>query len=98
MASRYYTKPGGLFFAATINRTLKALALAKFGAEYVLGWVPPGTHDWNKFVTPREFARHLETAGLEVTETKGVVFDPLAWAWKASSDTDVNYMIAARQG
>lgn len=96
-ASAALLKPGGLFFAATINRTLKALALAKLGAEYVLGWVPPGTHDWQKFVTPREFARHLDTAGLTVTDTQGIVFDPLAWAWRSSRDTDVNYMIVARR-
>ncbi len=89
-------RPGGLLFAATINRTLKALALAKIGAEYVLGWVPPGTHDWQKFVTPRELHRLLEGAGLAVEAMKGAVFDPLAWAWRLSSDTDVNYMVAAR--
>lgn len=88
-------EPGGLLFVATIARTLKALALAKFGAEYLLRWIPPGTHDWNKFVSPRELSNEIEAADLSVLETQGVSFDPLAWRWRLSSDTDVNYMLAA---
>lgn len=90
-------KPGGLLVLATIARTLKALALAKFGAEYLLGWVPPGTHDWTKFVTERELAREVEECGLTVIATRGVTFDPLAWEWRATRATDVNYMLAARK-
>lgn len=88
-------KPGGLFFVATISRTMKSLALAKFGAEYVLKWIPPGTHDWNKFVSPQALSAEMEGTGLSVLETQGVSFDPLGWRWRLSSDTDVNYMIAA---
>jgi 2-polyprenyl-6-hydroxyphenyl methylase/3-demethylubiquinone-9 3-methyltransferase len=90
-------EPGGLLFAATINRTLKSLALAKFGAEYVLGWIPRGTHDWNKFVSPVILHSELEDAGLAILKTQGVTFDPLAWDWRLSSDTDVNYMVVARK-
>ena len=88
-------KPGGLMIVATLNRTLKALALAKFGAEYVLGWLPRGTHDWNRFVTPNELRAMLEKAGLKPLKTQGVEFNPLGWDWRLSSDTDVNYMIVA---
>jgi 2-polyprenyl-6-hydroxyphenyl methylase/3-demethylubiquinone-9 3-methyltransferase len=88
-------KPGGCMVVATLNRTLKSLALAKIGAEYVLRWLPPGTHDWNRFVTPSELQHHLEMAGLGVTRTLGVEFDPLRWEWRLSSDTDVNYMVVA---
>ena len=86
-------KPGGCMVVATLNRTLKSLALAKIGAEYVLRWLPPGTHDWNRFVTPAELQHHLEGAGLGVTRMQGVEFDPLRWEWRLSSDTDVNYMV-----
>jgi 2-polyprenyl-6-hydroxyphenyl methylase/3-demethylubiquinone-9 3-methyltransferase len=88
-------KPGGLMFIATLNRTLKSLALAKIGAEYVLRWLPAGTHDWNRFVAPRLLQAMLEEAGLKVMKTQGVSFDPLAWEWRLSSDTDVNYMVVA---
>jgi 2-polyprenyl-6-hydroxyphenyl methylase/3-demethylubiquinone-9 3-methyltransferase len=88
-------KPGGLMFVATINRTLKAFALAKLGAEYVLGWIPRGTHDWRKFVSPQNLRAGLEEAGLETLKIQGVAFDPLAWNWRLSSDTDVNYMAVA---
>lgn len=88
-------KPGGLMFVATINRTLKALALAKLGAEYVLGWIPRGTHDWRKFVEPKRLSAGAERAGLEILKIQGVAFDPLAWNWRLSSDTGVNYMAVA---
>ena len=88
-------KPGGLMVVATLNKTLKSLMLAKIGAEYVLRWLPPGTHDWTRFVEPRRLHAMLEEAGLKVLKTQGVVFDPLAWAWKLSADTDVNYMVVA---
>ncbi len=88
-------KPGGLTIVATLNKTLKALALAKFGAEYVLGWLPRGTHDWNRFLTPAELRAMLEDTGLSVLKTQGVSFNPLAWDWNLSTDVDVNYMVVA---
>jgi 2-polyprenyl-6-hydroxyphenyl methylase/3-demethylubiquinone-9 3-methyltransferase len=86
-------KPGGLMFVATLNRTLKALALAKVAAEYVLGWLPPGTHDWSRFVEPEKLRAMLEDSGLNILKTQGIVFDPLLWDWRLSSDIDVNYII-----
>jgi len=88
-------KPGGLTVVATLNKTLKALALAKIGAEYVLGWLPRGTHDWNRFIAPSELREMLEESGLRVLKTQGVSFDPLRWDWKLSEDVDVNYMVVA---
>ena len=88
-------KPGGLTFVATLNKTLKSLALAKIGAEYLLGWLPRGTHDWNRFISPDQLKSSLEESGLTVLKTQGVSFDPLAWDWRLSSDLDVNYMIVA---
>ena len=90
-------KPGGLTFVATLNKTLKSLALAKIGAEYVLGWLPRGTHDWNRFIPPAELKKSLERAGLNILKTQGVSFDPLSWDWRLSSDVDVNYMIVAKR-
>jgi len=82
-------------FVATLNRTLKSLALAKIGAEYILRWLPPGTHDWNRFVAPDDLGRMLEECGLNPMKTQGVAFDPLAWEWQLSDDVAVNYMIVA---
>jgi len=90
-------KPGGLTFVATLNKTLKSLALAKFGAEYVLNWLPRGTHDWNRFIPPAELKRALEESGLTILKTQGVSFDPLAWDWRLSFDVDVNYMVVAKR-
>jgi 2-polyprenyl-6-hydroxyphenyl methylase/3-demethylubiquinone-9 3-methyltransferase len=90
-------KPGGITVVATMNKTLKSLALAKIGAEYVLGWLPRGTHDWNRFIPPTELRAKLEEAGLSICKTQGVSFNPLAWDWFLSSDVDVNYMIVARR-
>jgi 2-polyprenyl-6-hydroxyphenyl methylase/3-demethylubiquinone-9 3-methyltransferase len=90
-------KPTGLMFVATINRTAKAFALAIVGAEYVLGWLPRGTHDWAKFVKPLELDTALTRAGMEVTTETGVMFNPLTGGWLLSSDTDVNYMVAAKK-
>ena len=86
-------KPGGLMIVATLNRTLKAMALAKIGAEYVLRWLPVGTHDWNKFLKPQEIRDFLATAPVDVDGPYGVVFNPLTGRWTESSDTDVNYMM-----
>ena len=87
-------KPDGLMVAATLNRTLKSFALAIVGAEYVLRWVPRGTHQWDKFVTPEELEGAFEDAGLNVIGERGVVYNPLADRWQLSSDMDVNYMLA----
>lgn len=94
-ATAKLVKPGGLMFVATLNKTLKSLALAKVGAEYILRWLPPGTHDWSRFVEPPRLKQLLTDSGLKVLKTQGVSFDPLNWAWKLSSDTDVNYMVVA---
>lgn len=85
--------PGGLMIVATLNRTLKALALAKVGAEYVLGWLPRGTHDWNKFLKPDEIKAFLAQTPLKVEGPFGVSYNPLADHWSLSADTDVNYMM-----
>jgi 2-polyprenyl-6-hydroxyphenyl methylase/3-demethylubiquinone-9 3-methyltransferase len=90
-------KPGGLTFVATLNKTLKSLALAKIGAEYVLNWLPRGTHDWNRFIPPAELEKSLEETGLTILKRQGVSFDPLGWDWKLSPDVDVNYMIVAQR-
>ncbi|MGB3626649.1 MAG: bifunctional 2-polyprenyl-6-hydroxyphenol methylase/3-demethylubiquinol 3-O-methyltransferase UbiG, partial [Henriciella sp.] len=90
-------KPGGLMICATLNRTPKAFALAIVGAEYVLGWLPRGTHDFSKFLTPDEISAPLQSAGLEPDAPQGVSFNPIADQWKLSSDTKVNYMIVARR-
>ena len=90
-------KPGGLMITATINRTLKSFALAIVGAEYVLRWLPRGTHQWDKFVTPDELARHLANNKLAITEEAGVVYSPFADRWSISSDMDVNYMVVAEE-
>ena len=90
-------KPGGWFFAATLNRTFKSFALAIVGAEYVLGWVPRGTHQWEKFITPAELEDAIEDAGLAAQARAGVVFQPLRNRWAVSRDTDINYMMSARR-
>lgn len=90
-------RPGGFLALATLNRTLKAAATAVFAAEYILRWLPRGTHDPRKFVRPDEARRHLEGAGLEVTEEKGLTYLPLLDGWRVSDDLSVNYMILARK-
>ena len=90
-------KPGGLMVAATLNRTLKSFALAIVGAEYVLRWLPRGTHQWDKFVKPSELERAVEATGLNVTGERGVIYNPLADRWQLSSDMDVNYMLVAER-
>jgi 2-polyprenyl-6-hydroxyphenyl methylase/3-demethylubiquinone-9 3-methyltransferase len=90
-------KPGGVTFVATLNKTLKSLALAKIGAEYVLNWLPRGTHDWNRFIPPAQLEASLEKTGLTLLKRRGVSFDPLAWDWRLSPDVDVNYMLVARR-
>jgi 2-polyprenyl-6-hydroxyphenyl methylase/3-demethylubiquinone-9 3-methyltransferase len=89
--------PGGLMVTATLNRTLKSFALAIVGAEYVLRWLPRGTHRWDKFVTPNELEAVLERSGLRVIDARGVVYDILLDGWQLSDDTDVNYMVSAER-
>jgi 2-polyprenyl-6-hydroxyphenyl methylase/3-demethylubiquinone-9 3-methyltransferase len=90
-------KPGGLMITATLNRTLKSFALAIVGAEYVLRWLPRGTHQWDKFVTPQELEISIERSGLQVTGERGVIYNPFADRWQLSSDMDVNYMLVAQR-
>ena len=90
--------PGGASVAATLNRTPKSYLLAIVGAEYVLRWLPRGTHDWRKFLRPSELVAHLRRAGLEVREMTGVTYNPLNAAWRLSRDLDVNYMVFAVKG
>lgn len=86
-------KPGGLLFVATLNRTLKSYALAIVGAEYVLRWLPRGTHQWEKFLKPSEIEPHLSAAGVMLRELQGVSFNPLHDRWHLSPDLAVNYMM-----
>lgn len=87
--------PGGASVIATLNRTAKSYLLAIVGAEYLLRWLPRGTHDWRKFVRPSELAAHLRRAGLTVAEMTGVAYNPLSDAWRLSRDLEVNYMVFA---
>lgn len=85
--------PGGMMIVATLNRTLRSLALAKVGAEYVLRWVPAGTHDWNKFLTPEEIGSFAEGEPLAVDGPFGVTYNPLSGQWRESPDASINYMM-----
>lgn len=89
--------PGGLMVVSTLNRNWKSFALGIVAAEYVLRWLPRGTHQWDKFVTPDELAHHLQRNALTITDQSGVVFNPLADRWSLSSDMDVNYMVIAER-
>ncbi len=91
-------KPGGLMIAATLNRTLKSFALAIVGAEYILRWLPVGSHSWDKFVTPNELEIAMERGGLRVTGEQGVIYNLFRDEWQLSSDMDVNYMLTAERG
>jgi 2-polyprenyl-6-hydroxyphenyl methylase/3-demethylubiquinone-9 3-methyltransferase len=88
-------KPGGLMVAATLNRTVKSFALAIVGAEYVLRWLPRGTHSWDKFVTPDELESAMTQGGLTRIDERGVIYNPFADQWRLSDDMDVNYMMTA---
>lgn len=91
-------KPGGLLLAATLNRSPKAYLMAILGAEYLLRWLPRGTHDWRKFVRPSELASSLRLHGLSPVELTGVAYNPIADSWRlAPRDLDVNYMILAER-
>jgi len=87
--------PGGRLFLSTLNRTPQSFLAAKVGAEYLLRWLPIGTHDWRKFVTPAELAAVLRQAGLQVTDIAGLVVDPLTGRWRTSRNLSVNYIVAA---
>jgi 2-polyprenyl-6-hydroxyphenyl methylase/3-demethylubiquinone-9 3-methyltransferase len=89
--------PGGLMVTATINRTLKSFALMIVGVEYILRWLPRGTHHWDKFVTPNELEALLERGGLHVLDERGVVYNILLDAFDLSNDLDVNYMLVAER-
>lgn len=90
-------KPGGMMVVSTLNRNWKSFALAIVGAEYVLRWLPRGTHEWSKFVTPDELTKYLLDNRLVITEQSGVVYSPFADRWSLSTDMDVNYMVVTEQ-
>ena len=96
-AAAAMVKSGGLFFVATLNRTIKSFALAIVGAEYILRWLPRGTHQWDKFVTPNELEIAIEQSSLQLIAETGVVYNLLADRWQLSSDMDVNYMVVAEK-
>jgi 2-polyprenyl-6-hydroxyphenyl methylase/3-demethylubiquinone-9 3-methyltransferase len=90
-------RPDGLIFVATLNRTLRSFGLAIVGAEYVLGWLPRGTHQWEKFVTPQELEAWLAQSGLRQLDSSGVTYNPFSGAWRRARDMDVNYMLVAQK-
>lgn len=96
-ASASMVRPGGAMVLSTINRTLKSLALAKVMAEYVLRWLPAGTHDWRKFVKPSELAAGLRRCGMQIEDFGGMSYDPLGDRWRAGSDLDINYLAFAKK-
>jgi 2-polyprenyl-6-hydroxyphenyl methylase / 3-demethylubiquinone-9 3-methyltransferase len=95
MALAQLVKPGGMFIGATLNRTPRSFALAIVGAEYLLRWLPPGTHDWNRFARPSEFALPLRRAGLATARLAGLNYDWRGGGWRVSDDLSVNYMLVA---
>jgi 2-polyprenyl-6-hydroxyphenyl methylase/3-demethylubiquinone-9 3-methyltransferase len=89
-------KTGGLMVCSTLNRNPKSFAMAIVGAEYVMRWLPKGTHDWQKFITPDELYDLIRRAGLDPVDRKGMVFNPISWRWSLSSrDLSVNYVTAS---
>lgn len=88
-------KPGGMMIVATLNRTLKSLALGKVAAEYILRWVPAGTHDWRRFLKPDEIRRMLSEEPVAVSGPYGLVYDPFTDRWRESDDAEINYMMVA---
>ncbi|GGE55203.1 bifunctional 2-polyprenyl-6-hydroxyphenol methylase/3-demethylubiquinol 3-O-methyltransferase UbiG [Actibacterium pelagium] len=94
--SQQLMKPGGLLICSTINRNPKSFAMAIVGAEYIMRWLPKGTHEWHKFITPDELFGLIEKAGLDPVDRKGFVFNPIAWTWSISDrDLSVNYVTAS---
>ncbi len=97
-ACRQLLKPGGLHICSTLNRNPKSYVAAIIGAEHVMRWLPKGTHDWSKFITPDELYDLLRQAGLEPVDRKGFVFNPISWKWSISDrDLSVNYVTASRK-
>jgi 2-polyprenyl-6-hydroxyphenyl methylase/3-demethylubiquinone-9 3-methyltransferase len=94
-AAAQLVEPGGALVAATLNRTGKSYLFAIIGAEYLLGWLPRGTHQWRKFVRPSELAGGLRRSGLRLAEMSGVTYNPLKDEWRLGGDLDVNYMVFA---
>ncbi|MCM2561937.1 bifunctional 2-polyprenyl-6-hydroxyphenol methylase/3-demethylubiquinol 3-O-methyltransferase UbiG [Lutimaribacter sp. EGI FJ00015] len=95
-ACRQLLKPGGLMICSTINRNAKSFAMAIVGAEYVMRWLPKGTHEWQKFITPDELYDLIRNAGLTPVDRKGFVFNPVTWNWSLSArDLSVNYVTAS---
>lgn len=91
-------RPGGLLILSTLNRTPASFAAAIVGAEWVMRWLPRGTHDWRRFITPDELSAMARDAGLSVADRAGMVFNPIRWDWRLSDrDLSVNYLIAARK-
>jgi len=89
-------KPGGLMLCSTINRNAKSFMVAIVGAEHVMRWLPRGTHDWTKFITPSELTAMIEKTGLKTVDRKGFVFNPVFWSWSISDrDLSVNYVTAS---
>ncbi|MDO5605140.1 MAG: bifunctional 2-polyprenyl-6-hydroxyphenol methylase/3-demethylubiquinol 3-O-methyltransferase UbiG [Paracoccus sp. (in: a-proteobacteria)] len=89
-------RPGGVLVASTLNRTARSFAAAIIGAEWVMRWLPRGTHEWSRFITPDELAAMAEGAGFSVVDRKGMVFNPISWGWSLSDrDLSVNYAISA---
>lgn len=95
-ACRQLLRDGGLMICSTLNRNAKSYLFAIIGAEQVMRWLPKGTHDWKKFITPDELYDLLRRAGLDPVDRKGMVFNPLGWSWSLSSrDLSVNYVTAS---
>jgi 2-polyprenyl-6-hydroxyphenyl methylase/3-demethylubiquinone-9 3-methyltransferase len=89
-------RPGGLMVSSTLNRNPKSFVMAIVGAEWVMRWLPKGTHDWSKFITPDELYAMLRKASLEPVDRKGFVFNPVAWNWRISDrDLSCNYVTAS---
>jgi len=96
-ASSDLLRPCGVMFIATLNRTLKSLALAKIGAEYILRWLPIGTHDWRQFVKPSELAHWMRPYGLTIKHMTGMQYQILQDCWQLSPDLSVNYLLCAEK-
>jgi 2-polyprenyl-6-hydroxyphenyl methylase/3-demethylubiquinone-9 3-methyltransferase len=95
-ACQHLLKPGGLMICSTLNRNAKSFAMAIVGAEWVMRWLPKGTHDWQKFITPEELYDLIRRAGLTPVDRKGMVFNPISWSWSLSDrDLSVNYVTAS---
>ena len=92
------TEENGLVFVSSINKNIKSLLLAKYLAEYVLNWVPRGTHDWNKFINPSDLEKMMFKNSFELISCKGIIFNPMTLSWKIGKDTSINYIMAFKHG